>query len=421
MNKKTNLTPIISVIIPTYNDIKHVTRAIDSVINQNIQNVQIIVVDDASTDNTTKILKKKYSKKITIIQHKANQKLGAARNTGIDMANGKYIFFLDSDDWLDPNALEKLLSIAEKNISDVTAFGVNTVSESGKKKLFHSIKLKTVGGIRALKYYSTHKIGSIVWNKLYLTNLIKINKIRFVSPYLHEDVNFTLQVLFYAKRYISIAKPYYNYFQRDNSIVNGMPTLLHLKSYIRLFLDMNNFITKKGFNKNDELRELASNLIKAHCLDANIPNIIRYRKLKSSIEWKNDLYQACVEEIDKNFFIPFSLIENIAKQISQYQENEINIYLPSLKKTEVQKRKIEYFTNAYHLVQTELQKILPLFTLNKKQSIKYVHEINKIKKQLIISQTNELQLQNTLQKIYNSRAWQYLCQYYKFRDMIFGK
>ena len=115
--------PVVSVIIPVYNVEKYLEECIDSVLAQTYQNIEIILVDDGSTDSSGLICDR-YAEKNTNISviHQKNSGLSAARNSGLNKANGDYIYFLDSDDYISADAIEKLFSIAENDKSDIVFF-----------------------------------------------------------------------------------------------------------------------------------------------------------------------------------------------------------------------------------------------------------------------------------------------------------
>ncbi len=288
---QTNL-PLVSVIIPTYNCAAYIERAVDSVIAQGLESFEIIVINDASTDNTESILQSRYGQNasIKLLRHAENKKLGAARNTGLEQATGKYVFFLDADDWLEPNALKRLVSVAETYQAEITECGVQKVYEDGHKETYHSYAFACSGGLEALHYYADYMIGSIVWNKLYLRKFLDQHQLRFLVPYWHEDVLFTAQALFACTNYISIDSIYYNYFQRSNSISGSAPTQLHLESYIKLYHDLSEFIFQTNIAKTDPV--LAKNLMQAHCTNTVLPSIARYAQTHPK-DWQNDCINAC--------------------------------------------------------------------------------------------------------------------------------
>jgi glycosyltransferase involved in cell wall biosynthesis len=110
------IVPKISVIIPVYNVEMYLSRCLDSVINQTVKNIEIICVNDCSQNNCCGILKKykERDSRISIINHEKNRGLSAARNTGMDASRGKYVYFIDSDDWIDSDYLEEMVKAAER-------------------------------------------------------------------------------------------------------------------------------------------------------------------------------------------------------------------------------------------------------------------------------------------------------------------
>ena len=287
--------PLISVIIPTYNCEEYICRAIDSVLSQKLTAVEIIVVDDASIDGTIGALDQKYrnNSQIKIMIQNSNQKTGAARNRGLDAARGKYIFFLDSDDWLNDGCLLHLASIAETYSAEIVACGVDKVWEDGRREWYHSYALSCDDGREALNYLADYKIGSIVWNKLYLREFLEQNKLRFIVPYWHEDVVFTMQAVYSCRNYISINDCYYNYFQTQDSIVSMRQTRLHLESYIKLYIDVVDFLERADIGRDEIGEDLRRRLLKAHCSDQIYPELIRYADTHTKDEWENDVWLAC--------------------------------------------------------------------------------------------------------------------------------
>ena len=117
--------PLVSVIIPVYNAEKYIAKCINSLIEQTLQNFEVIVVNDGSTDNTPDILKElaKEDSRIIVI-NQSNQKQGAARNRGLEIAKGKYITFVDADDWLDLDYLERMYQAIIEDKADIAVSGL---------------------------------------------------------------------------------------------------------------------------------------------------------------------------------------------------------------------------------------------------------------------------------------------------------
>ena len=120
----------ISVIIPVYNAEKFIIKCLDSVINQTFQDIEIICIDDCSTDNSKQILKDFASKdsRIKTIFFDKNKKQGGARNAGLDIAQGKYVTFVDADDYIEPTMLEKMYKAAERNYCDLVIANIKNVA-----------------------------------------------------------------------------------------------------------------------------------------------------------------------------------------------------------------------------------------------------------------------------------------------------
>ncbi|MDY3060767.1 glycosyltransferase [Fusobacterium sp.] len=210
---------LISVIVPVYNIEKYLPRCIDSILDQTYKNWEAIFINDGSTDNSLKILEeyKKRDERIKIIDKK-NAGSGAARNDGIETSKGKYIAFLDSDDWYEEDFLEKLYNNLIENSSDVSMCNPKmTYDNINKNKkintyFFNEIELnktpEKILGILAMP---------VVWNKLYKKDIIVKNRIKFPNYSFCEDVEFLYKTFLYANKVSKIEDDLYNYYQREDS------------------------------------------------------------------------------------------------------------------------------------------------------------------------------------------------------------
>ena len=210
---------LISVIVPVYNIEKYLPRCIDSILDQTYKNWEAIFVNDGSTDNSLKILEeyKKRDERIKII-NKKNAGSGAARNDGIETSKGKYIAFLDSDDWYEKNFLENLYNNLIENNSDVAMCNPKmTYDDTSKNKkintyFFNEIELnKTPEKILGILEMP------VVWNKLYKKEIIVKNKIKFPNYSFCEDVEFLYKTFLYVNNLSKIEDDLYNYYQRRDS------------------------------------------------------------------------------------------------------------------------------------------------------------------------------------------------------------
>lgn len=201
----------VSVIIPVYNVENYLRKCLDSLVNQTLKDIEIIVVNDGTLDNSQEIIDeyvKKYPKKVvSIIQENGGQ--GAARNTGLLHAKGEYIGYVDSDDYVEENMYEELYKKAKEEDSDIVICGNNVVKEN--YELFSKEDVD--------KEFLLGKMA--VWNKIYKKNIIVDNKIQFRSKVWYEDLDFTMKVYFSSKKISYVDKPLYNYLLREGSTMNN--------------------------------------------------------------------------------------------------------------------------------------------------------------------------------------------------------
>lgn len=215
----------ISVIIPVYNVEKYLRKCLDSVIGQTLEDIEIICVNDGSTDGSPDILKEYEEKDSRIkIINKQNGGLSSARNEGLKLANSEYVGFVDSDDWIEPETYEVAYKIMKEFDVDMVNWGANIISEYDNynsqivinAKKYHEIKIT---GLYDWSYELFSKSTVTVWNKLFKLSTIKNNDILFPNGLCHEDEEFTAKYLLHTRKTYYIDEYYYNYLQRKNSIM----------------------------------------------------------------------------------------------------------------------------------------------------------------------------------------------------------
>lgn len=211
---------MLSVIIPAYNVEKYIERCINSVLNQYLKNIEIIVIDDGSKDKTSDIcLKMSENNKSIIYKKVQNSGCSAARNLGISMAKGKYIAFLDSDDWVDSDMYVNMVGEAEKHQADIVICGFKKLDEN--KNLLSTVKIPKRSTKNDYIDCTTEWFASPC-NKIYKKDLLEKNNIRFLlNIYTGEDMFFNFMSFFYSENIISVDKPFYNYFMNQNSVSNN--------------------------------------------------------------------------------------------------------------------------------------------------------------------------------------------------------
>ncbi len=225
--------PEISVIVPIYNVASYLDRCLESVINQTFANFEAICINDGSTDNSLEIVKKYAAKdsRIKVISQ-TNQGLSAARNTGLSTVRGKYIAFLDSDDFYAPEFLEILYQALQKSKCDIA--GCNFMKIKSEKDI-----LPRVSGVESEIYKDALKvllhrrnfIHFNVWNKLYTREVI--GNIRFVPDMYYEDWVFNCCVFERAKSFCWVKEKLYGYRLSNSSIMRSCFTERKLNDYVR--------------------------------------------------------------------------------------------------------------------------------------------------------------------------------------------
>lgn len=211
---------MISIIVPIYKVEKYLRRCIESLLNQDYHDIEIILVDDGSPDNCG-IICDEYANKDTRIKviHQKNGGLSAARNSGIDIAHGDYLMFVDSDDWVEKNYCSMALQKAKETESDIVVFGYNDVfNDRIVKRSIATKDEKKYTTKEALKELHGGKILSFAWNKIYKADLFKTG-IRYPKGRLFEDIG-TTYLLFHLANAVYLASgATYNYQKREDSIL----------------------------------------------------------------------------------------------------------------------------------------------------------------------------------------------------------
>ncbi len=233
---------IVSVIIPVYKVEKYLKRCVDSIINQTYRYIEVILVNDGSPDSCGEICDQyaKFDSRVIVI-HKDNGGLSDARNYGIGIAEGQYILFVDSDDYIELDAIEKMISNAkEGNLDIVCADAYRSIANNSDSIINKTI---LVGGVSSGKVMTgedylvdcihKRKFSVAVWTRMYRTKLIKENNIYFIKGLLHEDENWTPKVMLSAKRVGYFSFAFYNYVIRDNSITQTANRKKHILDVLK--------------------------------------------------------------------------------------------------------------------------------------------------------------------------------------------
>lgn len=223
MSKDLN-APKISVIIPVYMVEPYLCRCVDSVLAQTYKNLEIILVDDGSPDNCGAICDE-YARRDARIKviHKENGGLSDARNAGLDVCTGEYIAFVDSDDWIEPNMYEKLLSYAEEHDAQIAVGGVSDelLTDSGvtvvKTTMHNAVCVEVLANTEAMRRYFHGSWAA--WDKIYRREIFE--DVRYPVGEINEDEAIVLCVLEKSSRVVYTNEVFYHYIRRPESITTN--------------------------------------------------------------------------------------------------------------------------------------------------------------------------------------------------------
>lgn len=235
-----------SVIVPVYNTAQYLKECFCSIFNQTQKEIEVIAINDGSTDNSLMILeeiKKEYPELIIYTQE--NKGLGDARNKGLELATGEFIYFIDSDDYLDPNALEICYQRAKQNQLDVVMFDAESFGDMGyeaesydRSNIVNEQEVIFRGEEYAVKYWSKAYYPSAVL--VYMSNLfIKKYKLKFLSSIYYEDNEFHCKMILQAERVMYIPKMLYKRRYRDASIMTSPFDKRHAEDFLKMVQAVN--------------------------------------------------------------------------------------------------------------------------------------------------------------------------------------
>lgn len=318
------LNPIVSVIIPIYNVEKYLVECIESIRKQTLNNIEIICINDGSTDLSLEIIKEyaKRDKRISIYSQN-NCGLSIARNLGLKIAKGKYIYFIDSDDLLDENALKDLYTKSENENLDLVLFNAETfaddASNASQKEFAEMTKNYFIRNYNYNKIYKGIDIFNLMQiNKDYISSACLLfaradlyynNNIHFIERIIHEDESFTFQTILIANRVGYINKKYYKRRCRSCSIMTSKKSFENVYGCFKNTLSMIDFLSKNNIF-------CCKNTIK-YVLNLQNSALNLYEKI-NSIEKNNYLVLDTLEKI----LFYMNIIHN--KNIIDVKNKEIN-------------------------------------------------------------------------------------------------
>lgn len=210
----------VSIIVPVYNVEKYLRKCLDSLINQTLKAIEIICINDGSTDKSLEILeeyKNRDSRIILLNQENSGQSV--ARNRGIEIAKGEYLGFVDPDDWIDLDYYEKLYNAAISTNADIATAGIIRITGIKQKKFLQFNENTITENINLKFELCDVPEKSYIWNKIYKTQKLKEINLKFEEGRIFEDCIFTPQALFFLGKMVTVPNTYYYYLRRNNSTV----------------------------------------------------------------------------------------------------------------------------------------------------------------------------------------------------------
>ena len=313
--------PKVSIIVPVYNVERYLRQCLDSLVNQTYQNIEIICVDDGSTDASSEILTEYALKnsKVRVIRQE-NSGLSVARNVGFSFATGEYVMYVDSDDWIDVYTCEKAVFKAEEHAADLVMWPYirEFPNRSAPKVIFSEEKTFHAAECRELQRRMVGLLGTelahpenadalcTVWGKLYLRELIAQNDIHFTDLQrigTYEDGLFNLHYLAHVKNATYI--PDYLSHYRKNSGMTSKYRKELAAQWKNLFSDMHGYIEKGGYGSDFE--QALNNRISLSIIGLGL-NAVALTNRKALAEIRNILsdkeYRAAVKTLPMRYFPP---------------------------------------------------------------------------------------------------------------------
>lgn len=281
----------VSVIVPVYNVEKFIDKCLNSLVNQTLKEIEIIVVNDGSPDNSQKIIDKyvkKYPEKVqSFIKENGGQ--GSARNLGMEKAKGEYIGYVDSDDFVEKDMYKKLYNKAKENNYDIVVCGNYNVSEDYQNKNIDAF----------INNYNTDLenifFGKMaVWNKIYKRDILIKNKLEFKEKVWYEDLAFTLKAIMNSNTFAFIDEPLYDYLIREGSTMNNS----NVQRNLEILDAFNDILSYIQHNKKEEYFSKIEFLAIDHIY---ISAIVRVLKAEADDKVKRETINKLLDYMNKKF------------------------------------------------------------------------------------------------------------------------
>lgn len=251
MDKK----PLISVIVPVRNTKQYLEKCLDSLINQTYQNMEIIVIDDASTEDISPIVdryKSLSNKTVLLIRNNNKQSIGEVRNQALSIVSGEFIAFCDSDDWLDLNTYQYCMEAISRTEADVAVFSQIRCFENNREPIFKTfydteyvLNSDTALKIMSKSYDCGIAIAPPVTNKLFKKSIINEMSLMFLPIDMFEDLVFSYKYFTRSKKIVCVPNVKYHHLKRTNSVVQSFKPK-YIDDFEKAFGHIQEFLKNAG-------------------------------------------------------------------------------------------------------------------------------------------------------------------------------
>lgn len=314
--------PKISIILPVYNVENYITKSIQSVLNQTYENFELLVIDDGSPDKSMEAAEQFEDARIKVF-HKKNGGLSDARNFGLERALGEYIYFMDSDDWIEPTLLAFSLEAIEKFECDFIIFGYHLDRESLKGDLLSTKAIKHESTVFIKEEnnlnFKDNTLGLLgyAWNKFYKTSFLNNNSLRFIKGIsLVEDILFNTKVYGLTNKIVFIENALYHYIDRP---ATSLIKTFHKNSFelkVRRNLAINGFLREWQTEESLKREVLAHSIVSGirYCVN----NLFAFKNnlsFKEKLNYLNEMlhHEETIKYID--FYTPIAAQDKVYKML----------------------------------------------------------------------------------------------------------
>lgn len=321
----------VSVIIPAHNTTPYLRKCIDSMINQTAVNIEIIIVDDASAPPLKSVLYEEYKKykNIIYLRNETPLRPGGARNCGIDVAQGRYISFCDSDDWVDLNYYEQIIKYMDSTMADIGMTSMmrnDDYSQNITYKCYYD-RLYTLSPDVALKILSGSydvgiKIVPACINKIYCREFILNTNSRFEQDIYFQGILYSVYTFLHASKIICIPNTAYHHYLRINSITQSFDQK-HIHDFAECFIRMKDyFVALKKY----EVYASEYYRICEHYIDVLVSELFEYvpnEKDKKAYLW--EIVQVIKNVVNFDDYYKYITAEQLRRHIQPHIDNTFNV------------------------------------------------------------------------------------------------